>query len=99
MKNFREMTPSELELSRIELTAIIANTRASKKLKAVERELTRRKKDFWRPEVLRVVQRTDQHSGRFGKYKFDNFTPVHWEHSTREQVAKTIDVVKFDIVI
>ena len=63
MKNFREMTPSELELSRIELTAIIANTRASKKLKAVERELTRRKKDFWRPEVLRVVQRTDQHSG------------------------------------
>ena len=97
--NPQAMTPSELELSRIENTAIIANTRAGKKLKAVERELARRKKDIWRPRVLREVERTGQHSGMFYADRFKNITRMTWEHSKREQTAKIIDVVKFDILI
>ena len=97
--NPQAMTPSELELSRIENTAIIANTRAGKKLKAVERELARRKKDIWRPRVLREVERTGQHSGMFHTDRLKNITRMTWEHSTREPSTRIIDVVKFDILI
>lgn len=89
------MLPSELRLKEIELTAIVANTKAAKELKAIQKEITNRKK-IWRPEVMKIVQTTGKESGQF-KTKFDS--PIGWKHATKEQTAKIIDVVSFDIII
>ena len=95
MKDIETMLPSELRLKEIELTAIVANTKAAKELKAIQKEITNRKK-IWRPEVMKIVHTTGKESGRF-KTKFDS--PIGWKHATKEQTAKTIDVVSFDIII
>ena len=95
MKDIETMLPSELRLKEIELTAIVANTKAAKELKAIQKEITNRKK-IWRPEVMKVVQTTGKESGQF-KTKFDS--PIGWKHATKEQTAKIIDVVSFDIII
>ena len=89
------MLPNELRIKEIELTAIVANTKAAKELKAIQKEITNRKK-IWRPEVMKIVQTTGKESGQF-KTKFDS--PIGWKHSTKEQTAKIIDVVSFDIII
>ena len=89
------MLPSELRVKEIELTAIVANTKAAKELKAIQKEITNRKK-IWRPEVMKIVQTTGNESGQF-KTKFDS--PIGWKHATKEQTAKIIDVVSFDIII
>ena len=95
MKDIKTMLPSELRLKEIELTAIVANTKAAKELKAIQKEITNRKK-IWRPEVMKIVQTTGKESGQF-KTKFDS--PIGWKHATKEQTAKIIDVVSFDIII
>jgi|TARA_X000001388_G_scaffold73499_1_gene65305 hypothetical protein len=95
MKDIGTMLPSELRLKEIELTAIVANTKAAKELKAIQKEITNRKK-IWRPEVMKIVQTTGKESGQF-KTKFDS--PIGWKHATKEQTAKIIDVVSFDIII
>ena len=95
MKDIETMLPSELKLKEIELTAIVANTKAAKELKAIQKEITNRKK-IWRPEVMKIVQTTGKESGQF-KTKFDS--PIGWKHATKEQTAKIIDVVSFDIII
>lgn len=95
MKDIETMLPSELRLKEIELTAIVANTKAAKELKAIQKEITNRKK-IWRPEVMKIVQTTGKESGQF-KTKFDS--PIGWKHATKEQTAKIIDVVSFDIII
>ena len=95
MKDIETMLPSELRLKEIELTAIVANTRAAKELKAIQKEITNRKK-IWRPEVIKIVQTTGKESGQF-KTKFDS--PIGWKYATKEQTAKTIDVVTFDIIV
>jgi len=95
MKDIETMLPSELRLKEIELTAIVANTKAAKELKAIQKEITNRKK-IWRPEVMKIVQTTGKESGQF-KTKFDS--PIGWKHMTKEQTAKTIDVVTFDIIV
>ena len=89
------MLPNELRIKEIELTAIVENTKAAKELKAIQKEITNRKK-IWRPEVMKIVQTTGKESGQF-KTKFDS--PIGWKHATKEQTAKTIDVVSFDIII
>ena len=96
MKDIKTMLPSELRLLEIELTAKIEKTVAAKTLKAVKKELTERKKDFWRPEVMRIVQTTGKDSGKFVS-KFGS--PIGYKYSVREQIAKTIDVVSFDIIV
>ena len=95
MKDIVPMLPSELRVKEIELTAIVANTKAAKELKAIQKEITNRKK-IWRPEVMKIVQTTGKESGQF-KTKFDS--PIGWKHATKEQTAKIIDVVSFDIII
>ena len=95
MKDIETLLPSELRLKEIELTAIVANTKAAKELKAIQKEITNRKK-IWRPEVMKIVQTTGKESGQF-KTKFDS--PIGWKHATKEQTAKIIDVVSFDIII
>ena len=95
MKDIGTMLPNELRIKEIELTAIVANTKAAKELKAIQKEITNRKK-IWRPEVMKIVQTTGKESGQF-KTKFDS--PIGWKHATKEQPAKTIDVVSFDIII
>jgi len=95
MNDIGTMLPSELRLKEIELTAIVANTKAAKELKAIQKERTNRKK-IWRPEVMKIVQTTGKESGQF-KTKFDS--PIGWKHATKEQTAKIIDVVSFDIII
>ena len=95
MKDIETMLPSELRLKEIELTAIVANTKAAKELKAIQKEITNRKK-IWRPEVMKIVQTTGKESGQF-KTKFDS--PIGWKYATKEQTAKTIDVVTFDIIV
>ena len=45
---------------------------------------------------MKIVQTTGKESGQF-KTKFDS--PIGWKHATKEQTAKTIDVVSFDIII
>ena len=95
MKDIETMLPSELRVKEIELTAIVANTKAAKELKAIQKEITNRKK-IWRPEVMKIVQTTGKESGQF-KTKFDS--PIGWKHMTKEQTAKIIDVVSFDIII
>ena len=95
MKDLSEMLPSELRVKEIELTAIVANTKAAKELKAIQKEITNRKK-IWRPEVMKIVQTTGKESGQF-KTKFDS--PIGWKYATKEQTAKTIDVVTFDIIV
>tara|TARA_R100001129_G_scaffold37858_1_gene25481 strand:+ start:289 stop:576 length:288 start_codon:yes stop_codon:yes gene_type:complete len=95
MKDIETMLPSELRVKEIELTAIVANTKAAKELKAIQKEITNRKK-IWRPEVMKIVQTTGKESGQF-KTKFDS--PIGWKHATKEQTAKIIDVVSFDIII
>ena len=95
MKDIETMLPSELRVKEIELTAIVANTKAAKELKAIQKEITNRKK-IWRPEVMKIVQTTGKESGQF-KTKFDS--PIGWKHATKKQTAKTIDVVTFDIIV
>ena len=95
MKDIETMLPSELRVKEIELTAIVANTKAAKELKAIQKEITNRKK-IWRPEVMKIVQTTGKESGQF-KTKFDS--PIGWKYATKEQTAKTIDVVTFDIIV
>ena len=95
MKDIETMLPSELRLKEIELIAIVANTKAAKELEAIQKEITNRKK-IWRPEVMKIVQTTGKESGQF-KTKFDS--PIGWKHATKEQTAKIIDVVSFDIII
>ena len=95
MKDIETMLPSELRVKEIELTAIVANTKAAKELKAIQKEITNRKK-IWRPEVMKIVQTTGKESGQF-KTKFDS--PIGWKHATKEQTAKTIDVETFDIIV
>jgi len=95
MKDIETMLPSELRVKEIELTAIVANTKAAKELKAIQKEITNRKK-IWRPEVMKIVQTTGKESGQF-KTKFDS--PIGWKHATKEQTAKIIDVVSFDIIV
>ena len=95
MKDIGTMLPNELRIKEIELTAIVANTKAAKELKAIQKEITNRKK-IWRPEDMKIVQTTGKESGQF-KTKFDS--PIGWKHATKEQTAKTIDVVSFDIII
>ena len=95
MKDIETMLPSELRVKEIELTAIVANTKAAKELKAIQKEITNRKK-IWRPEVIKIVQTTGKESGQF-KTKFDS--PIGWKYATKEQTAKIIDVVSFDIII
>jgi|TARA_R100000152_G_C6598555_1_gene56507 hypothetical protein len=95
MKDLSEMLPSELRLKEIELTAIVQNTTASKQLAAVKKELLNRRK-VWRPEVIKIVKSTGKESGQF-KTKFDS--PIGWKYATKEQTAKTIDVVTFDIIV
>ena len=95
MKDIETMLPSELRLKEIELTAIVANTKAAKELKAIQKEITNRKK-IWRPEVMKIVQTTGKEAGQF-KTKVDS--PIGWKHATKEQTAKIIDVVSFDIII
>jgi hypothetical protein len=95
MKDIETMLPSELRVKEIELTAIVANTKAAKELKAIQKEITNRKK-IWRPEVIKIVQTTGKESGQF-KTKFDS--PIGWKYATKEQTAKTIDVVTFDIIV
>ena len=95
MKDIETMLPSELRLKEIELTAIVANTKAAKELKAIQKEITIRKK-ILSPDVMMIVQTTGKESGQF-KTKFDS--PIGWKHATKEQTAKTIDVVSFDIII
>ena len=95
MKDTETMLTNELRIKEIELTAVVANTKAAKELKAIQKEITNRKK-IWRPEVMKIVQTTGKESGQF-KTKFDS--PIGWKHATKEQTAKTIDVVSFDIII
>ena len=45
---------------------------------------------------MKIVQTTGKESGQF-KTKFDS--PIGWKHATKEQTAKIIDVVSFDIII
>jgi hypothetical protein len=45
---------------------------------------------------MKIVQTTGKESGQF-KTKFDS--PIGWKHATKEQTAKTIDVVTFDIIV
>jgi len=96
MKDLKTMLPSELRQIEIELTAKIEKTVAAKTLKAVKKELTERKKDFWRPEVMRIVHATGKDSGKFVS-KFGS--PIGYKYSVREQIAKTVDVVSFDIIV
>ena len=95
MKDTETMLTNELRIKEIELTAVVANTKAAKELKAIQKEITNRKK-IWRPEVMKIVQTTGKESGQF-KTKFDS--PIGWKHATKEQTAKTIDVVTFDIIV
>ena len=95
MKDIETMLTNELRIKEIELTAIVANTKAAKELKAIQKEITNRKK-IWRPEVMKIVKATGKESGQF-RTKFDS--PIGWKHMTKEQTAKTIDVVSFDIII
>ena len=95
MKDTEKMLTNELRIKEIELTAVVANTKAAKELKAIQKEITNRKK-IWRPEVMKIVKATGKESGQF-RTKFDS--PIGWKHATKEQTAKTIDVVSFDIII
>ena len=95
MKDIETMLPSELRVKEIELTAIVANTKAAKELKAIQKEITNRKK-IWRTEVMKIVQTTGKESGQL-KTKFDS--PSGGKYATKEQTAKTIDVVTFDIIV
>ena len=95
MKDTEKMLTNELRIKEIELTAVVANTKAAKELKAIQKEITNRKK-IWRPEVMKIVKATGKESGQF-RTKFDS--PIGWKHATKEQTAKTIDVVSFDIIV
>ena len=95
MKDTEKMLTNELRIKEIELTAVVANTKAAKELKAIQKEITNRKK-IWRPEVMKIVKATGKESGQF-RTKFDS--PIGWKHATKEQTAKTIDVVTFDIIV
>jgi len=95
MKDTETMLTNELRIKEIELTAVVANTKAAKELKAIQKEITNRKK-IWRPEVMKIVKATGKESGQF-RTKFDS--PIGWKHATKEQTAKTIDVVTFDIIV
>ena len=95
MKDTETMLTNELRIKEIELTAIVANTKAAKELKAIQKEITNRKK-IWRPEVMKIVKATGKESGQF-RTRFDS--PIGWKHMTKEQTAKKIDVVSFDIII
>ena len=54
MKDIETMLPSELRVKEIELTAIVANTKAAKELKAIQKEITNRKK-FGGPKLSRLL--------------------------------------------
>ena len=105
MENLKLMTPAELQLAVIQIEQSLYMNKVGKvfvekpevlQLKAIKKEISDRKKDFWRPDVLKIVQSTGRATGTFNsKYE----TPIGWKHRTREQTAKTIDVVEFDIII
>ena len=104
MKDLSIMTPAELQLAVNQLEQTLYMDKAGKvfvekpevtQLRAVNAEILKRKK-IWRPDVLKIVQSTGRATGTFNsKYE----TPIGWKHRTREQTAKTIDVVEFDIII
>ena len=95
MKDTKTMTPNELRLLEIELTEKVEKTVAAKQLKKVKKELSDRKSNAWKPAVLAIVRSTDRIEGRFDK-QFGS--PINWIHYTRDQVAKKVDVVTFQII-
>jgi hypothetical protein len=86
MKDVKAMTPRELELSRIELTAIVARTAESKMLAAVKAEIAERKKFSWKPWAEATHNRTGQMLGEMIKFG----SPISWEIKPRTQKAMVI---------
>ena len=87
MKDVTTMTPRELELSRIELTAIVARTTESKMLAAVKTEIAERKKFSWRPWAKSAYRRTGKMSGEMRKFG----SPIEWKVKRKTQKAMIIE--------
>ena len=105
MKDLSMMTPAELQLAVNQIEQNLYMDKVGRKfvekpevlqLKAITQEISDRKKDFWRPDVLKIVKSTGKANGSFNsKYG----SRLDWEHKIRTQTAGKIDVVSFDIII
>ena len=95
MKNVTTMTPRELELSRIELTAIVARTAESKMLAEVKAEIEKRKKFSWKPWAEATHNRTGQMLGEMIKFG----SPISWEINPRTQKAMVIKAYTIKLVL
>ena len=105
MENLKLMTPAELQLAVIQIEQSLYMNKVGKvfvekpevlQLKAIKKEISDRKKDFWRPDVLKIVKSTGQANGSF-KSKYGS--RLDWEHKIRTQTAGKINVVSFDIIV
>ena len=105
MENLKLMTPAELQLAVTQIEQSLYMDKVGEvfvekpevlQLKAIKKEISDRKKDFWRPDVLKIVKSTGQANGSF-KSKYGS--RLDWEHKIRTQTAGKIDVVSFDIII
>ena len=105
MENLKLMTPAELQLAVTQIEQSLYMDKIGEvfvekpevvQLKAIKKEISDRKKDFWRPDVLKIVKSTGKANGSFNsKYG----SRLDWEHKIRTQTAGKIDVVSFDIII
>mgnify|MGYP003148082303 FL=1 len=105
MENLKLMTPAELQLAVIQIEQSLYMNKVGEvfvekpevlQLKAIKKEISDRKKDFWRPDVLKIVKSTGQANGSF-KSKYGS--RLDWEHKIRTQTAGKINVVSFDIIV
>ena len=105
MENLKLMTPAELQLAVTQIEQSLYMNKVGEvfvekpevlQLKAIKKEISDRKKDFWRPDVLKIVESTGQTNGSF-KSKYGS--RLDWEHKIRTQTAGKINVVSFDIIV
>ena len=105
MENLKLMTPAELQLAVTQIEQSLYMDKVGRKfvekpevlqLKSIKKEISDRKKKYWRPEVVKIVKSTGKANGSFNnKYG----SKIDWGHSIRTQTAGKIDVVSFDIII
>ena len=105
MKDLSMMTPAELQLAVNQIEQSLYMDKVGRKfvekpevlqLKSIKKEISDRKKKYWRPEVIKIVKSTGKANGSFNnKYG----SKIDWGHSIRTQTAGKIDVVEFKIIV
>ena len=105
MKDLSIMPPAELQLAVNQIEQSLYMDKVGEvffekaevvQLKAIKKEISNRKKKYWRPEVIKIVKSTGQARGSFNsKYG----SKIDWGHSIRTQTAEKISVVEFDIIV